>query len=60
MRHRDRKDARIYDDGTIRPAPPGRRVDPATRDALEATHEPRTVGGREVFIPKDVDDRNDD
>jgi hypothetical protein len=40
----------VYDDGSIRAWP---RMDRAERERLELTHEPRTVDGREVFIPRE-------
>jgi hypothetical protein len=44
------KSTAIYDDGSIRGWP---RVDDDEREALELTHEPRTVGSHEVYISKD-------
>jgi hypothetical protein len=47
------KDALQFDDGTIRPWPPARALDTDTEAALEPTHEPRRVGGAEIWIAKD-------
>jgi excisionase family DNA binding protein len=46
-------DLLLYDDGSVRPR---RGLDADEREALERTHEPRTVAGREVFVPREGGD----